>query len=181
MLGIVYTEFMGMVAEQFSETVLDDLLDTPGLSTSGAYTAVGYYDHTDIIKMVVALSKLVDVPVDDLVEAFGRHLFSTLISKYPTLAKGQTSTLDMLETVDGAVHTEVQKLYPNAELPEFTCERLGADELKMVYRSKRPFSLLALGLIRGCADHFGESIQVSHTSKDQDSIYVTEFNILTLR
>ncbi|TPE47518.1 hypothetical protein FJM67_14490 [Maribrevibacterium harenarium] len=133
-----------------------------------------------MIKMVVALSKLVDVPVDTLVEAFGKHLFGVLISKYPSLAHGKANTLDMLESIDGAVHTEVRKLYPNAELPEFSTQRISSNELTMVYRSKRPFSRLALGLILGCADHFGEAVDVTHTSKDQDSIYLTEFTIRKL-
>ena len=65
MLGIVFTEFVEMVEERFSDDVLDDVLETPDLSTSGAYTSVGYYEHTDMIKMVVTLSKTVNVHIDD--------------------------------------------------------------------------------------------------------------------
>ncbi|SBS35156.1 Heme NO binding protein [Marinomonas aquimarina] len=177
MLGVVYIQFMEMIKEKFSEDVLDDLLDEPSLSTGGAYTSVGYYDHTDIIKLVVALSKKTDIPVDDLVEAFGKHLFAALIDKYPMLAEDKTDALEMLESVDNSIHVEVHKLYPQAELPEFKCIRLSDTKLQMVYRSKRPFSILALGLIKGCAEHFGEQLTISHRNADSDDMFETHFDI----
>lgn len=180
MLGVVYIQFMEMIKEKFSEEVLDDLLDEPTLSTGGAYTSIGYYDHTDIIKLVVALSKKTDIPIDDLVEAFGKYLFVALITKYPMLIEGKHDSLGMLELVDSSIHVEVHKLYPQAELPEFSCERVGPDELRMEYRSKRPFSILALGLIRGCAEHFGEHLDIQYQNFDADDLYETHFEIKRL-
>jgi hypothetical protein len=177
MLGIVYTEFMEMVEDKFSADVLDDILETPGLTTDGSYTSVGYYDHTDMIRMVVALSKAVDVPVDDLIEAFGRHMFSVLSGKYPSLIEGRESALEVLESIDSTVHREVIKLYPQAELPQFKCDRHSPTQLTMHYRSKRPFSRLALGLIKGCGDHFSEALEVTFHSHDSDDYYLTEFEI----
>lgn len=177
MLGIVFTEFMEMVEERFSPDVLDDVLDTPGLESAGAYTSVGYYDYRDMIKMVVALSKRTAVPVDDLVEAFGEHMFGVLIGKYPMLEEGSDTTLDFLETVDSTVHREVLKLYPQAELPKFDSTRIDAHHLKMSYQSKRPFSRLALGLIKGCGNYYGETLDISHNSTDHDDQYLTNFDI----
>ena len=54
----------------------------------------------------------------------------------------------------------MRKLYPDAELPTFEVKRPSADELQMLYKSKRPFADLALGLIRGCADHYGERVEI---------------------
>lgn len=177
MLGIVFTEFMTMVEDRFSADILDDVLETPGLSTDGAYTTVGYYDHKDMVLMVVALSKAVDVPVDDLIEAFGRHLFSILAGKYPELIAGKLSSMDVLESIDSAVHREVIKLYPQAELPEFRCERHSLTHLTMHYRSKRPFSRLALGLIKGCGDYYSDSLDIKYHSDDSEDSYSTEFDI----
>jgi hypothetical protein len=179
MLGIVFTEFVEMVEERFSEEVLDEILEAPSLSTSGAFTSVGYYDHTDMIKMVVALSKEVNVPIDDLIAAFGEHLFGKLVAKYPTMIEGHNRLLDFLETVDTVVHKEVIKLYPHAELPRFSCNRLSDDCLEMNYQSKRPFSQLALGLINGCALYFKQPIDVVSQSSDTDASYSTTFVITT--
>ncbi|MCC4274648.1 heme NO-binding domain-containing protein [Marinomonas communis] len=177
MIGVVYTTFMDMVAERFSDEVLDEILDDPGLSTGGAFTSVGYYGHTDMIKLVVRLSQITKLPVDTLIEAFGEHLFGVLFGKYPTLAEGRSSSMELLEVVDTAIHVEVLKLYPNAELPEFRCERLEPSVLHMEYRSKRPFSRLALGLIQGCAKHYGETLEISHESFDSEEQYETHFTI----
>ena len=177
MLGIVFTEFVEMVEERFSDDVLDDVLETPDLSTAGAYTSVGYYEHTDMIKMVVTLSKKVNVPINDLIAAFGEHLFGKLVGKYPVLVEDQDNVLDFLETIDSVVHKEVLKLYPHAELPKFSSERLSPDCLQMNYTSKRPFSQLALGLIKGCAQHFNQQVDVSQSSEDTDEYYSTTFEI----
>lgn len=177
MLGLVFTEFMEMVETRFSDDVLDDVLDSVQLENDGSYTAVGYYDHHDMIKMVVALSKQVDIPIDDLVEAFGEHMFGVLAGKYPIMLEGYSCMLDFLESVDGTVHREVLKLYPDAELPRFTCERLGPDHLLLHYRSKRPFSRLALGLIRGCATHFGTQLDISSSTSQDGDFYLSDFDI----
>ncbi|MBJ7552258.1 heme NO-binding domain-containing protein [Marinomonas ostreistagni] len=177
MMGVVYTTFMDMVEDKFSDEVLDEILETPNLSTGGAFTSVGYYGHTDMIKLVVRLSELTNLPVDTLIEAFGEHLFGVLISKYPMLAEGRNTSLELLEVVDTAIHVEVLKLYPDAELPEFRCERIDSVTLHMEYRSKRPFSRLALGLIKGCAKHFGEELAITHESFDSNEQFETHFNI----
>jgi len=59
---------------------------------------------------------------------------------------------------DGAytIHVEVRKLYPDAELPTFTCDTSTPGRLTMLYRSSRPFADLAEGLIAGCIAHFCE-------------------------
>jgi hypothetical protein len=177
MLGLVFTEFMEMVEARFSDEVLDDVLDSVELSTGGVYTAVGYYDHTDMVRMVVALSQRVDMPVDDLIEAFGVHLFGVLAGKYPVMLEGYSSPLDFLESVDAKVHKEVLKLYPEAELPRFTCERVAPARLLLHYSSKRPFSRLALGLIRGCAAHFGCELEISASASQSGDLYLSDFDI----
>lgn len=179
MLGIVFTVFTQMVEETFSEDILDDVLETPGLSTEGAFTSVGYYDHKDMIIMVTSLSKHTGVPVDDLIVAFGKHLFTCLIDKYPSLVSNSSDLLSFLETVDTVVHEEVIKLYPHAELPGFICDRVSETQLMMRYKSKRPFSKLALGLIHGAAEHFEQTITVNHSSEDQPPLYSTLFDIRT--
>jgi len=166
-----------MVEDRFSPDILDDVLETPGLKSGGAFTSVGYYDHTDMIKMVVALSKHVDLPVDALVAAFGEHLFTKLVTKYPALVETCDNTLDFLETVDSTVHKEVLKLYPQAELPSFACERISPDSLIMRYQSKRPFSQLALGLMRGSANFFEEKLDISFETSENEQGYAAVFEI----
>ena len=59
--------------------------------------------------------------------------------------------------MDGFIHVEVRKLYPDATLPRIETERTGKDGLIVTYRSDRHLGDVAEGLIQGAIDHFGNS------------------------
>jgi len=161
MKGVIFTEFLEMVEERFSLATADRMLTSEPLPSGGIYTAVGTYDHQEMLELVGRLSRLTNIPAPDLVRAFGRHLFGRFTVLYPDLFTGIDSAFTLLENVEGFIHVEVLKLYPEASLPRFECRRHGPDRLEMVYRSPRPFADLAEGLIHGCAEHFGESVDVT--------------------
>jgi hypothetical protein len=121
---------------------------------------VATYDHDEILRLVGQLHRATGLPAPDLVRAFGRHLFRRFHVLYPAFFRGTDSAFDFLERVETIIHTEVRKLYPDAELPTFECTRPAPGRLAMLYRSRRPFADLAEGLIRGCIEHFGEAIEV---------------------
>lgn len=160
MKGIVFTEFLEMVEEGFSETLADELLEGCDLPSGGSYTAVGTYDHAELVQLVQALSAKTGTPVPDLVRAFGRHLFGRFVAMYPHLFAGVHSAFDFLRNIETHIHAEVKKLYPDAELPSFECVERAPGHMEMTYRSPRGFADLAEGLILGCAEHFGESIRI---------------------
>ena len=74
---------------------------------------------------------------------------------------GIDSTLEFLPRVEDYVHLEVRKLYPDAELPTFTCERPDAGTLVMTYRSPTDVPDLAEGLILACVEHFGDELELT--------------------
>ena len=51
MKGVIFTEFLGMVADRFSEDMVDDIIEASDLPSGGAYTAVGIYDHGEIVAL----------------------------------------------------------------------------------------------------------------------------------
>lgn len=160
MKGVVFTEFLAMVEEKFSFETADRIIEASDLATDGAYSSIGTYDHTELVQLVTALSGETGVAVPDLIRAFGRHLFSRFHALYEQLFGGAQSTFDFLTNVESYVHVEVRKLYPDAELPTFECEVEDDAHMVLIYRSKRPFADLAEGLVAGCAEHFGESIDI---------------------
>lgn len=160
MKGMVFTEFMEMVESRFSADMLDDIIDDADLPHGGAYTSVGTYDHQEMVRLVVALSQRLGVPVPDLIRAFGNHLFQRFHVLYPHFFEGMSNVLDFLSTIEDVIHVEVLKLYPDAQLPRFECTRLGSS-LEMIYHSPRHFDDLALGLIEGAIAHWGGAYTVS--------------------
>jgi hypothetical protein len=177
MKGMVFTAFLEMVEKNFSADMVDDIIDDANLPSGGAYTAVGTYDHTELVSMVVALSKRTGIPASDLVEIFGENMFSLFYINYSNFFTDVPNAFTFLLGVDKVIHVEVLKLYPDARLPKFDCE-LNGDTLSMIYRSPRCFSDLALGLIRGCGKHFAENLHIERKDLSPES---TKFIITKIR
>lgn len=166
MKGMVFTEFIEMVEDNFSFDVADEILDNADLESDGVYTAVGNYDHNELIQLVGHLSEATDIEPSVLVNTYGKHLFSRLGSMYPNFFEEARSAFDLLLSVEDHIHVEVRKLYPRAELPTFEYQDVSDDKMVMIYQSARPFADLAEGMISGCIDHFQETIEIQREDLD---------------
>ncbi|MEX0326958.1 MAG: heme NO-binding domain-containing protein [Puniceicoccaceae bacterium] len=160
MKGMVFTEFLEMVESEFGYELLDRVVSVPGLSSEGAYTSVGNYPHTDMLAMLTELSAATEVPISELVFAFGKYLLVTFSRTNPEFFKEKADALEFLEGIDTVIHTEVLKLYSDVKLPSFDCERPSPNELIMRYQSQRPMADLADGLIHQSAVYFKNDIEV---------------------
>ena len=160
MKGIVFCEFVEMMEAEFSAEMADEIISSTELESGGAYTAVGTYDHNEMLALVTQLSEKTGAPVPDLVTAFGRYLFGRFVELYPAFFEGVDGAFSFLDRIEEHVHVEVRKLYPDAELPTFATSRPNDDTMVMVYQSTRPFADLARGLIEGCIAHYGEPVDV---------------------
>lgn len=114
-----------------------------------------------IVSLVIQLSRLTRQSASNLVRGFGEHLFRRLFTLYPQFLDCIDNGRDFLRCVDGYVHMEVRKLYPEAELPSFYFHAAtGPGEVTLEYRSSRPFADLAEGLVLACIRHFGSTIEM---------------------
>jgi hypothetical protein len=168
MKGVVFTEFMELVESRMGLDMLDRIITEADLPNNGAYTSVGTYDHAELVRLVQALSNATGTPVPALIHLFGEHLFQRFSVGYKHVFVGASNAFDFLACIDEVIHVEVRKLYPDAELPKLTCERLSPQELTMLYSSPRGFADLAEGLIHGCIKYFGETIDVIRNNLPQD-------------
>ena len=98
----------------------------------------------------------------ELVRALGRYMTPRFAENYGVFFEGHNSLKEFLLTVDGVIHVEVRKLYPEAGLPEFTYDNGQPDKLTMLYKSQRKLCALAEGLIEGSAEHFNENCSINH-------------------
>jgi len=163
MLGIVFNEFVEMVEETFSADMVERMIAATEdrLRSRAAYTAFAQYDHEEMLLLVAELSRLTSIDMPDLVRRYGQHLFGRFVVRYPAFFHGISDTFTFLERVETHIHYEVRTLYPEAELPTFTCTRTGPRSMDMVYKSSRPFAMLALGLVEGCGHHFGDRLRIA--------------------
>lgn len=173
MKGLVFVEFVEMVEARFSPEVADRVIERARLASGGIYTAVGTYDHGELLRMVEVLAQDAGVEAGTLVRGFGEHLFGRFVVTHPAFFDGIPSAYDFLGRVEGYIHVEVRKLYPEAELPSLICERVDAHAFRMRYRSSRPLADLAHGLILGCVRHYGEAVDVVLERCDPDRVAAT--------
>ncbi len=162
MKGLIFTEFLEMVELKFGYEVFDRVTSLPSLKNHGAYTSVGNYPHGEMLKMIDELHGAVDLPHKALILAFAEWLFGAFIRVHPEFFERIDNSFDFLYGIETVIHSEVRRLYPDARLPDFECERRSENELVMDYSSWRPFADLAEGLILASSAHFKENIEVIH-------------------
>ncbi|WP_420347819.1 heme NO-binding domain-containing protein [Pelagibius sp.] len=167
MKGILFTEFLEMVDQKFSPELTERIIDQVDVSSGCAYTTIGTYDHTELVQLVVQLSKETDTPVTDLVRAYGFYLFERFVRTYPRFFSGIKDAFTFLEGVESIVHAEVRKLYSDSKPPLITATRQGDDKLEVIYESQRCLADAAHGLILGCIDYFGEKMTVERQDIDE--------------
>lgn len=177
MKGIVFVEFLTMVEQTFDANMVDDIIDDSNLESGGAYTSVGTYPHTEMLQMVGALSKRTDTPVPKLVYAFARYLFKRFTVLMPQFFEEPKDAFEFLGTVHDVIHVEVQKLYPDAKLPEFETIQNNDNEMVMIYKSRCPFADLAHGLIEGAIEYYKKDITVAVEDRNTEEFYSRVFTL----
>lgn len=160
MRGFIFTEFVEMVEETWGVEVADRLTDECELESGGAYTAADVYATSEIVALVSKLSEVVDMPVPTLLQVYGRSLFEYLARSHHRIMEGIDHPFELFRGLEQHVHTEVRKLYPNAEVPYFDCADTGAESMRLRYKSSRAMPDLAEGLIHGACAHFGREVDV---------------------
>lgn len=169
MKGVIFTEFLELVETKFGIDMVDDIIDACDLPSGGQYTAVGTYNHTEIVALVMELSKRSEIPVPTLLQVYGEHLFGRFTVLYPQFFEGSSDGFTFLENVENYIHVEVKKLYPTAELPTFENERISPTELRLIYHSSRHLEDVAEGLIKGCMTHFETPVKIIREGEDSEA------------
>ena len=168
MKGIIFTEFVEMVEEKYGYAIIDDIFESSDLPSGGIYTAVGTYKYQEMVQLLNGLSQRTKIPVNDLLKAYGKHLFEVLFGAYPHLFEKITTAFDLLEQIDKHLHVEVQRLYPDAELPKFDIFKSSEKKLVMIYQSERKMSDFADGVIEATLEHFHEKATVQIIMLEED-------------
>ena len=160
MKGMLFAAFLELIETEFGADMVDTVLDEVKPASGGIYTTVGTYDHTELVAMLVALSKQTKVPLTNLTKTFGMYHFAEFTAAYPYLFEGLDSSFELFEKIDWFIHAEVRKLYPDATPPKFERNTLSWTRMELIYKSPRCLGDVAEGLIYGCAAHYGEKISV---------------------
>lgn len=155
MRGVIFTVLCDMLEEQYGLGFVNEVIAEAELPSGGVYTAGGNYAPEEVDVIVALLERKLEVPKEFILRRYGEYLLGALSTDFPMFFKVD-SLKEFLLGVDGYIHVEVVKLYPDSALPSFDYQDHGDNTLTMVYRSDRKMCHLAEGLIEGAARYFKE-------------------------
>jgi len=177
MKGVIFTEFLNLVEQEFGLEMVDKLIHSVDLESGGVYTSLGTYHHQELLSLVAELSKHSDLPQEALITLFGEHLIRFFTKRYPHFFESEQNTLEFLTKLEGHIHSEVRKLYQNTELPRFEWEYTASNVLSLTYLSRRPFAPLARGMIEATARYYGDDITIQETDLSHNGLNKVRFVI----
>ncbi len=154
MKGIVFTEFLELVENKFGLAVVDKIIEQSSLKSGGIYTAVGTYDFSEMLSLLKHLSDHTKISIDDLLLTYAEHFFKVLADSYPGLIDKYEDPIELLASIENHIHVEVQKIYPDAELPTFEVLEKTSNTLIMIYKSSRAMYNFGLGLMNKTFEHY---------------------------
>lgn len=160
MKGIVFTEFLEMVEDKFGLETVDFIIENSELASKGAYTSIGTYNFVEMLELVGQLSKKTGIPPEKLVYEYGLYFFSYLEKTYPNIFEQYSSPIEFLSSVEGHIHVQVRKIYPDAELPTFEVNTEKEGRMEMTYYSSRSLYKFAQGLIEKTFAHYHQKCEV---------------------
>lgn len=161
---MVFVEFLEMVEAEHSLGMVDAVLEAADLPHGGAYTSVGSYPAAEMGALVGALATLTRQPAPALLRRFGRHVLRRFATAFPPFFRDASDVFAFLEEVEATIHAEVQRLYPDAEVPAVATRRAAPGVMHLTYRSPRCMGDFAEGLIEGAAAHFGQPLHIERSA-----------------
>lgn len=177
MKGIIFTEFLELVEEKFGLEMVDDIIEQSKLSSGGAYTSIGTYEFSEMLQLITNLSKNTKLSIDDLLLVFSEHLFKALIKGHPNLVEHYKDPMNLLASIENHIHVEVQKIYPDAQLPKFEMISRSDEKMVMIYKSDKALYVLGKGLMEETFKLFNVKGDISYKKIKEDGTEV-EFTII---
>ena len=177
MKGIIFTEFLDLVEEKFGLGMVDEIITQSNLKSEGIYTAVGTYEFSEMISLITNLSENTKISPDDLLMVYSEHLFKALIKAHPNLVEHYKDPMNLLASIENHIHVEVQKLYPDAQLPTFELVSRTEDKMVMIYKSNKALYVLGKGLMQETFKLFNVKGDITYKKLKEDGTEV-EFTII---
>ncbi|MDR6764406.1 hypothetical protein J2Y38_004639 [Flavobacterium sp. 2755] len=98
-----------------------------------------------------------------LMEQFGRYLVNDLFALYKDYIRPEWRTLDVILHTEPVMHGAVRKLNSTANPPVLNVSQINDKLLIIDYFSQRRMASLAIGIIRGISEYYGEADKIKIT------------------
>jgi hypothetical protein len=176
MHGMIFKELQRYVSKSFGLPAWYGLLKGAALDQQ-LYLPTHHYPDGHLTALVSGIAGLRGQPVPDTLEDFGEFLVPNLLQVYGSMIQPRWRTLDLLEHTEHTMHRVVRHASYTATPPRLLCTRTGPGEVVVHYQSERNLSSLGVGIIRGLARHYGESVRITrnqHPDRPAECVIVVE-------
>lgn len=162
MHGIIFGEMKKLVDKELGGDSWRELLKDAGLGAK-VYMPVTEYPDEEAMALVNAIAKRTGMEQRAVLELFGEFIAPDLLSLYRHMVKPDWRTLELLQNTEETIHRVVRLRNPGARPPELRTDREG-EEVLITYSSARRMCGVAVGIVRGLAAHYGETIEIKELS-----------------
>ncbi len=145
------------------KTSLLQLRDTVTTKTT-RYLPNETYPDGEAVGLLQSLADKTGESLPALVERFGEFLGPHLVKVAGRHIDPAWRALDLIENTESIIHAMIRATNPGAEPPVLEAVRHSPNELHLVYGSSRQLCVLARGIMKGVAKHYGETISIDETS-----------------
>jgi predicted hydrocarbon binding protein len=160
--GIILDELEKYVGREFGEAGLSRMYALTGRGPGG-YQLDGAYPDEEVLKIIGDIVAATGTAPDVVFEQFGEALVPGLLDVYGMLVNPRWSFLDFLVNTEGVMHKSVTLAVQSSEPPGIEVQRIGPDEVAVVYRSRRRLCFLAKGIVRGAAAYYRVEATIGET------------------
>ena len=137
MYGLVNKAVEDLVVSNHGEETWDRIRAEAG-ATEDAFISMDPYPDALTYKLVGAASEVLDTPVPDLLEAFGRYwmLYTAREGYADLLDASGGSFFEFVANLDG-LHTRLSLAFPDLQPPSFVCHQVDEKTARLEYHSER--------------------------------------------
>ena len=169
MYGLVNTAVRDLIVGEHGVEVWERVCERAGL-TMTQFVAMENYPDSVTYGLVGAASEILGAPPEALLEAFGQYWMKyTAEQGYGGALEFAGSNLqEFLGNLD-EMHARISLTFPELVPPSFELEVHDDGEWELHYHSERAgLAPMVVGLLRGLAERFGESVRIEHVAPEGD-------------
>jgi predicted hydrocarbon binding protein len=165
MYGVIFDFLRDYVIEKHGgRETWSMLLEQTGQSPYKIYFPVKEYPDEEIVALATQASQALRLPIEIVLEDFGKFVGHKLVSFYHMYIKDQAwKTLDIVESAGTYIHDALHKHNPLRKPPVIRAKRISADALILHYTSQRRLCHVVRGIVAGLAQHFGEKFEMQES------------------
>jgi hypothetical protein len=162
MHGVVFSQLRKYVETKQGRAAWSTLLEHAQLENR-TYLSVSEYPDAEMEALVSAAATMSGQSATVVLEDFGVFIATPLMNMYGHLIPGEWKTLDVIDKTEETIHNVVRVQTPGVQPPVLRTIRRSEDEVVLIYGSSRKLCAFAIGIARGVAKHFNETIEVTQT------------------